>query len=149
MFCSFEIIFYSFFFWFCFLSFRFKAFLKCLLILSSQLKCKSIAQKTDRSSGRVDGLGDYVSLHGDLARLILMILVPGWTSDAGISRAGHIQQQRIFQSSSWRQQAWLPPTWKKGPEISNIQLVKFTKSPCLPYDHHNLNSSWKFSVHLL
>lgn len=29
-----------------------------------------------------------------------------------------------------------PTTWKKGPEISNIQLVKFTKSACFPCDHH-------------
>ena len=144
--CFFETSFYFFFFCFVLVWFGF-----CLsgLSLSSNVWWSLVVgtnirvqhKELIRSSGCVDEFGDYASLNGDLSGLF-----PVWTTDAGISTTGDIQQWRIFQSSSWGDRPGFPSTWKLGPEVSNIQLGKFTKSIGFPYDNHIHNNSWKFPV---
>ena len=89
----------------------------------------------------MDKFGDCASLNGDLAGLGL-----GEALTLASLRAGHMQQRRLFQSSSWKGQAWLPHHMEEDPEISNIQLGKLTKSICFPDDNHTADGSWKFSV---
>lgn len=143
MVCFFEIYFYIFFHFVFYLSdVRLSSNVWWSLIVGSYM---SIAQKEADSK-----LGVWIGLVMMLPWMVIWLgCVLGETLTLAPLRAGHMQEWRIFQSSSGKGQAWLPHHMEKDPEISNIQLVKLTKSICFPYDNYTACGSWKFSVQRL
>lgn len=114
------------------------------MILSSWIIYEYSTKRSWFKTGCLDRFGDDASLNGDLAGLC-----PAWNADTGTSKSwsyARVKDLPIF----FREGTGLASHhMEKDPEISNIQLVKLTKSICFPYDNYTACGSWKFSVQRL